>query len=107
MPKGGWREFNESEATIGNDNQNSVLPKGKRQVRIEKTRSGKKGKLVTVVKGLGLNTLEAKTLLKRLKIACGTGGTVKGDWLELQGDQITKVFDYLFKDGFRPKISGG
>ena len=107
MSKGGWSEFNDPIKTIGNDTQNSVPPKGKRQVRIERTRSGKKGKLVTVIKGLELNKVEAKKLLKKLKIVCGTGGTVKNDLLELQGDQISKAVDFLFKEGFKPKQSGG
>jgi len=77
MSKGGWSEFNDPIKTIGNDTQNSVTPKGNRQVRLERTRSGKKGKLVTVIKGLELNQVEAKKLLKNLKIACGTGGTLK------------------------------
>ncbi len=106
MSKGGWSEFNDPLKTIGNDTQNSVTPKGKRQVRLEKTRSGKKGKLVTVIRGLELKQVEAKKILKNLKIACGTGGTLKGDSLELQGDQISKAQDFLFKEGFRPKQSG-
>ena len=107
MSKGGWREFNDPIKRIGNDTQNSVSPKGKRQVRLERTRSGKKGKLVTVIKGLELNQVEAKKMLKNLKIACGTGGTLKGDSLELQGDHISKAQELLFKEGFRPKQSGG
>ena len=107
MSKGGWSEFNDPIKTIVNDTQNSVPPKGNRQVRLERTRSGKKGKLVTVIKGLELNKLEAKKLLKKLKIACGTGGTLKDDFLELQGDQLSKAQDFLFKEGFRPKKSGG
>ena len=107
MSKGGWSEFNDPIKTIGNDTQNSVTPKGNRQVRLERTRSGKKGKLVTVIKGLELNQVEAKKLLKNLKIVCGTGGTLKGDFLELQGDQLSKAQDFLFKEGFRPKKSGG
>jgi len=107
MSKGGWSEFNDPLKTIGNDAQNSVTPKGKRQVRLERTRSGKKGKLVTVIKGLELKQVEAKKILKNLKIACGTGGSFKGDCLELQGDQISKAHDFLFNEGFRPKQSGG
>ena len=107
MSKGGWSEFNDPIKTIGNDTQNSAPAKGNRQVRLERTRSGKKGKLVTVITGLELNQGEAKKLLKKLKIACGTGGTVKGDFLELQGDQILKAQDFLVKEGFRPKQSGG
>ena len=107
MSKGGWSEFNDPIKTIGNDSQNSLPPKGNRQVLLERTRSGKKGKIVTVIKGLELNPVEAKKLLKNLKIACGTGGAVKGEFLELQGDQILKVQDFLSKEGFRPKQSGG
>ena len=107
MSKGGWSEFNDPLKTIGNDNQNSVRPKGKRQVRLERIRIGKKGKIVTVIKGLELNQLEAKKILKDLKIACGTGGALKGDFLELQGDQISKAQDYLLNEGFRPKRTGG
>ena len=107
MSKGDWSEFNDPIKTIGNETQNSVTPKGNRQVRLERTRSGKKGKLVTAIKGLELNQLEAKKLLKKLKIACGTGGTFKGDCLELQGDHITKAQDFLSQEGFRPKQSGG
>ncbi len=107
MSKGGWSEFNDPIKTIENDAQNSVVPKGNRQVRLEKTRSGRKGKLVTVIKGLELNQVMAKKLLKNLKIACGTGGTMKGEFLELQGDHISKAKDFLVKEGFRPKQSGG
>ena len=107
MSKGGWSEFNDPIKTIGNDTQNSVTPKGNRQVRLERTRSGKKGKLVTVIKGLELNQVEAKKFLKNLKITCGTGGTLKGNCLELQGDHISKVQDFLLKEGFKPKQSGG
>ena len=107
MSKGGWSEFNDPIKTIGNDTQNSVPPKANRQVRLERTRSGKKGKLVTVIKGLELNPVEARKLLKKLKIDCGTGGTVKGDSLELQGDHISKAQDFLLKEGFRPKQIGG
>ena len=66
MSKGGWSEFNDPLKTIGNNTQNSVTPKGKRQVRLERTRSGKKGKLVTVIKGLELKPAEAKEILELL-----------------------------------------
>ena len=107
MSKGGWSEFTDPLKTIENDNKNSVTPKVKRQVRLERTRIGKRGKLVTVIKGLELNQVEAKKLLKNLKIACGTGGALKGDFLELQGDQISKAKDFLLKEGFKPKRTGG
>ena len=106
MSKGGWSEFTDPLKTIGNDTQNSDTPKGKRQVRLERTRSGKRGKLVTVIKGLELKQEEAKKILKNLKIFCGTGGSLKSDFMELQGDQISKAQEFLSKEGFRPKRSG-
>ena len=54
-----------------------------------------------------LEQVESKIIIKNLKIACGTGGAVKGDFLELQGDQISKAQNFLLKEGFRPKQSGG
>ena len=107
MSKGGWSEFTDPLKTIEKDNKKSVTPKGKRQVLLERTLIGKKGKLVTVIKGLELNQVEAKKILKNLKIACGTGGALKGDFLELQGDQISKAQDFLIKEGFKPKRNGG
>ena len=52
MSKGGWSEFNDPLKTIENDTQNSVTPKGKRQVRLERTRSGKKENLLLLSKDL-------------------------------------------------------
>ena len=67
MSKCGWSEFNDPLKTIGSNTQNSVTPKGKRQVRLERTRSGKKGKLVTVIKGLELEQVEDKKDMLELK----------------------------------------
>lgn len=58
-------------------------------------RKGRGGKTVTVVEGLGLPDAEMKALAKKLKAHCGTGGAVKNQTLEIQGDQVSKVKDYL------------
>jgi translation initiation factor 1 len=54
------------------------------RLRIEK--AGRKGKTVTVVEGLPRNPAFLKDLAAELKRACGTGGTVAEDWVEIQGD---------------------
>ena len=107
MPKSGWTEFNHSFSTVGNEVSKSAQPKGKLQVRVQRIRSGKRGKLVTVVRGLAIASDEAKKLLKKIKTSCGTGGTLKEELLEFQGDQVKSVMDLLYKEGYRPKQSGG
>ena len=42
-----------------------------------------------------------------MKASCGSGGTIKGDLLELQGDQVKPILDFLKKEGYLPKQSGG
>ncbi len=61
----------------------------------------KRGKSVTVVRGLADSDLP--WLLKQLKAACGAGGAVKEDVLEIQGAQLERVRDVLAKIGYRVK----
>ena len=56
------------------------------RLRIE--RAGRRGKTVTVVEGLPRNAAFLKALAAEMKRACGTGGTVVEDRVELQGDHL-------------------
>jgi len=47
------------------------------------------------------------TLLKQLKTQCGSGGTVKEDTIEIQGDHSQKLVQLLAQLGYKAKISGG
>ncbi len=107
MPKGSWREFENSQPKAIAKTPGSTSSKANRMVRVQKMKSGKGGKTVTLISGLELNDKEAKDLLKLLKVSCGTGGTRNVDSLELQGDQVNCALKYLEKQGFRPKRSGG
>ena len=51
--------------------------------------------------------MKLKKLLKKLKVKCGTGGTVKKETIELQGDKVSEVIGYLIKEGYKPTQSGG
>ena len=106
MSKGSWREF-EHDSMTKSAVQKPIPKKSERMVRVQRIKGGKGGKVVTVISGLKLEEVEAKSLLKRLKAICGTGGTVKGDLLELQGDQVTSLIFLLEKEGYHPKKSGG
>jgi translation initiation factor 1 len=68
---------------------------------------GRGGKSVTVIEGLQLPQKEREALLKRLKAKLGTGGTVKGTCLEIQGDHRDALMAALEKLGYPTKRSGG
>jgi translation initiation factor 1 len=63
----------------------------------------KKGKQMTVVRGLTRSGNDLTALLTQLKSTCGAGGTLDGETLEIQGDHRTKVGEILRKIGYRVK----
>ncbi|MET0518472.1 MAG: translation initiation factor Sui1 [Burkholderiaceae bacterium] len=84
-----------------------LRPAGDGIVRVSRETKGRKGKGVTLVKGLPLDEAALTALAKQLKAACGSGGTVK-DWvIEIQGDHIEAVMALLQKLGHTVKRAGG
>jgi translation initiation factor 1 len=74
-------------------------------VRIFRDRSGRNGKVVTVIHGLPAKDLENRaTDLKRL---CGAGGAVKDGTVEIQGDHRERLADHLRSLGYTVKLAGG
>ena len=74
-------------------------------VRIFRDRSGRNGKVVTVIRGLPARDLEARAAdLKRL---CGAGGAVKDGAVEIQGDHRERVAERLRSVGHSVKLAGG
>ena len=68
------------------------------KLRMEK--KGRGGKTVTVVYGLPSNAEFLKTLCGELKRACGCGGAVTDDGVELQGDLRDRVRAQLEQKGY-------
>ena len=83
------------------------LPPAEQQAGLRRERKGRKGKTVTVVEGLVLSPEDLKALAKRLKRACGTGGTVKDGRIEIQGDHRDTIEATLVGLGYRTKRVGG
>lgn len=73
--------------------------------RLEK--SGRGGKIVTVIDQLPKNEIFLKDLTKELKTKCGTGGTYlmdgKDGIIEIQGDKRVQIKALLEKKGIKYK----
>lgn len=63
----------------------------------------RRGKVVTIVKPFHLDKTTLQALLKTLKKQLGTGGTVKEDSLEFQGDIPALLRKHLEALGYRFK----
>ncbi len=70
------------------------------QLAIEKR---KKGKVVTVVRGLPAEGNDLPALLAELKTVCGAGGTIKDEALEIQGKHLDRIREHLAQLGYRTK----
>jgi translation initiation factor 1 len=78
------------------------------RVDIIRQKAGRGGKTVTVASGfIGISEKELQHMARELKHLCGTGGTLKGRNIEIQGEKREEVFTYLEKEGFRPVRAGG
>lgn len=75
--------------------------------RVRRETKGRKGKGVIVISGLGLDSKALKELAKKLKKTCGTGGSVVGETIEVQGDKRDVIQQVLEKAGFKVKFTGG
>ncbi|MDO5576369.1 MAG: hypothetical protein Q4F84_04765 [Fibrobacter sp.] len=72
---------------------------GRVLVRLEK--KGRKGKGVTVLIGGPYSTDQLESLAKELKQKCGSGGTVKDNNIEIQGDFRDIIVSELQKRGIK------
>lgn len=76
-------------------------------VRVGRETKGRKGAGVTVITGIPSHPEGLKQIAKELKQKCGTGGTVKGNMIEIQGDQRDLLVQELSSRGYTVKRSGG
>ncbi|MBY0467624.1 MAG: translation initiation factor Sui1 [Burkholderiaceae bacterium] len=76
-------------------------------VRVSRETQGRKGKGVTVVRGLGLEGEALAELGRELKAACGSGGTVKDGVIEIQGEHRDRIVQRLQAAGLTVKRVGG
>jgi translation initiation factor 1 len=85
----------------------AVLPAGDGIVRVSRETKGRKGKGVTLIKGVPLEAVALAQLGKQLRTVCGSGGTVKDGVIEIQGDHCELVIEQLKQQGLTVKRAGG
>jgi translation initiation factor 1 len=76
-------------------------------VRVSRETKGRGGKAVTLIRGVDLDAAGIAALGKRLRTACGAGGTVKDGVIEVQGDHAERVVACLMQEGWTVKRAGG
>src|SRR5262245_32513529 len=74
-------------------------------VRIFRDKSGRNGKVVTVIRGLPARELDERA--SELKRLCGAGGAVKDGAVETQGDHREPIAERLRTLGHTVKLAGG
>ena len=100
MGKKDWIEFYNQEKISEEKTEVHTFKKGSK-INISKQKKGKKGKTITLIRGLGTeDEILLKELLKKIKVFCGTGGTLIDKNIQLQGDMVSKSIEFLRKEGF-------
>jgi len=100
MGKKNWIEFDNQEKKSEESAKLSAFNK-RLKINISKQKKGKKGKTITLIRGLGTeDEVLLKDFLKKIKVFCGTGGTLINSNIQLQGDMVSKSIEFLRKEGF-------
>lgn len=76
------------------------IPPEKQTAKVRVDRRKHK-RLVTIVWGLSVDGNDLPQLLSQLKSACGSGGSLQGDQIELQGDHVDRVREQLRQIGYK------
>ena len=76
-------------------------------VRLLRDRKNRGGKTVTLVAGVTASPEVLSELATALKRLCGTGGTLRGEVIELHGDVRERIKPELERRGYTVKIAGG
>jgi translation initiation factor 1 len=77
-----------------------TLAAAQQKLRVLLDKKQRAGKAVTLVTGFIGKEADMEALGKKLKTFCGTGGSVKGGEIIIQGDNRDKVLQWLQKNGY-------
>ncbi len=85
----------------------SSAPSKSTVIRVGRETKGRRGKGVTTISDLPLDDKRLAELAAKLKQRLGTGGTIKGGRIEIQGDHRGRVVAELEGLGYPVERAGG
>ena len=77
-----------------------TLAASEQKLRIRLETKHRAGKAVTLITGFLGTESDLEVLGKQLKNFCGTGGSAKDAEIIIQGDQRSKILQWLIKNGY-------
>jgi translation initiation factor 1 len=89
------------------EQEEETLPVSEQLLYVSIDRKKRKGKDVTLIEGFVGTDEDFKDLAKKLKSACGVGGTAKEGEILIQGNHRDKIMKILEEDGYKTKRKGG
>lgn len=72
-------------------------------IKVKLDTSGRRGKTVTMISNIQHNPQVIEELEKKLKQKCGAGGTSYAKTIEIQGNHVDKVKNFLQEEGYNVK----
>ncbi len=84
----------------------AVVDESQLALTIRRLTSGK-GRTIIEIKGLPNNKSWCKKLAKNLKSKLAVGGAYKNDFIEIHGEKLDEVKDFLDTEGLNFKQIGG
>jgi translation initiation factor 1 len=85
------------------DSAGSILLPGQQAVTVRMEKRGK-GKVMTIAAGFDAAATDVPAVLKKLKAACGAGGTAENGTVCVQGDHREKIAVALRELGYSCKV---
>ena len=77
------------------------------KIRVWLDKKKRKGKTVSLIKGLDSPYEEIKSIAKKLKTKLGVGGSVDSDQLLIQSQNRDEIIKILKSEGFRDVLKAG
>jgi len=84
-----------------------TVPIANQKLYVSIDRKKRKGKSVTLIEGFVGSDDDLKELAKKLKTACGVGGTAKDGEIMVQGEFKDKIYSLLTDFGYPSVKKGG